>query len=228
MLKTSGDYAVPLSRVARRKVLTNRRLLEVARRLFSEKGIYWAKVEDITELADLGKGTFYKYFESKERIICALLEAGLGDLLAETEQAVRKASSDAQVLSGIIEVRVDFFLRYPDYLLLFHQVRGLMQLDVDVAKELRDIYDAHLQGLAKLIRPVIGAKGSGGARDTATAIAAYTSGLLTYQILFEGVDGVRRRRLGLIQSLVRSLKPLLNQARPSNGARRGRSEQNGG
>ena len=198
-----------LSRVARRKAETNRRLLEVARRLFSEKGIYWAKVEDITELADLGKGTFYKYFDSKEAIIRVLLEEGLGELAAETEAAVRRASSPAKVIPAAIAARVDFFLLYPDYLLIFHQVRGMMQLQVAAAKDLLEVYDAHLRRLAKAVRPSVEATEVISARDLATAIAAYTSGLLTYHVLFEGVDGVRRRRDSLAQAIEQSVKVLV-------------------
>lgn len=83
MTKALPPADIPLSRVARRKERTKRHLLEVARRLFSEKGIYWAKVEDITELADLGEGTFYKYFDSKKTIIQVLLKEGLGELLSK-------------------------------------------------------------------------------------------------------------------------------------------------
>lgn len=36
-----------LSRDKRRKARTNRRILEVARRLFPEKGIYWVKIEGL-------------------------------------------------------------------------------------------------------------------------------------------------------------------------------------
>ena len=205
-----------LSRVERRKARTNRRLLEVARQLFSEKGIYWAKVEDITESADQGKGTFYKYFDSKEAIIRTLLEEGLNELSAKTEQAVLNASSASKVLSSAIEARVDFFLDHPDYLLLFHQVRGMMQLKVDVAKELRDIYDAHLRRLAQLVKPAVTAGGAGAARDIATAIAAYTSGLLTYHVLFEGQASVRLRRKYFVDALVRSLAALL---KAGNGSR---------
>lgn len=200
---------VPLSRVERRKAKTNRRLLEVARKLFSEKGIYWAKVEDITELADQGKGTFYKYFESKDAIIVALLDEGLGELLSKTETAAREAGSTSALLSAIITARVDFFLDYPDFLLLFHQVRGMMQLQVGVAKDLAEVYDAHLHRIGQLIKPAVGGGGVGRARDLATAIAAYTSGLLTYHLLFEGPEGVRRRRTHFLQTLQRSLLPLL-------------------
>lgn len=194
-----------LSRVARRKARTNRRLLEVARRLFSEKGIYWTTVEDITESADQGKGTFYKYFESKDAIIRILLEEGLGELQAETEQAVQTLDSDVTVLPTIIEARVDFFLKHPDYLLFLHQVRGMMQLEVGVAKDLREVYDRHLRRLAHVIRPIVNGGGAGRAREIATAIAAYTSGLLTYHALFDGSAGINRRRKYFLQMLQGSL-----------------------
>jgi AcrR family transcriptional regulator len=183
--------------------------LEVARRLFSEKGIYWTTVEDITESADQGKGTFYKYFESKDAIIRALLEEGLGDLLARTEQAVEDAGSGRTTLSAMIEARVDFFLEHPDYLLFLHQVRGMMQLRVGAAKDLHDVYDEHLRRLAQLIKPSMEGGGSGSAREVATAIAAYTSGLLTYHVLFDGPEGNRRRRKYFLQTLQGSLFPLL-------------------
>ncbi|MDH4082284.1 MAG: TetR/AcrR family transcriptional regulator [Nitrospira sp.] len=206
-----------LSRVERRKARTNRRFLEVSRRLFSEKGIYWAKIEDITELADQGKGTFYKYFDSKEAIICALLKEGLDELTFQTEQAVQKVPTGPKTLSAAIEARVDFFLNCPEYLLFFHQVRGLMQLQVAVANDLRAIYDAHLDRLAELIKPAMnGVDQSGSARDIARAMAAYTSGVLTYDVLFEGQESTERRRNYFVDMLDRSLQPLL---KPNKGSR---------
>lgn len=200
---------VPLSRVARRQAKTNRRLLDVGRKVFFKKGIYLAKVEDITESADIGKGTFYKYFDSKETMIRVLLEEGLDELLLKTEEAVHVASSDSKILSAVVGVRVDFFLTHPDYLLLFHQVRGLLQLEGDAAKELREVYATHLHQLARLIKPLKGTGGIAGARDVATAIAAYTSGLLTYHVLFEGLEVIKSRRDYFVSVLERSLRALL-------------------
>ncbi len=199
----------PLSRVARRKVTTNRRLLGLARQLFSEKGIYWATVEDITEAADLGKGTFYKYFESKEAIIRVLLEEGLGELLLKTQQSVRETVPASKIVSSVVNTRVDFFLAYPDYLLFLHQVRGLMQLQLKAGKGLAHIYDDHLRCLAELLEPALSPGAGASARDVATAIAAYTSGLLTYHMLFDGLEAVKRRRDFFVRALECSLEPLM-------------------
>jgi AcrR family transcriptional regulator len=61
------------SRWERRKERTRRRLLEEAQRLFKAKGFDNTTVEEIAAAADVAKGTFFNYFESKESL--------LGDLL---------------------------------------------------------------------------------------------------------------------------------------------------
>lgn len=215
-MTTTAQAEASLSRVERRKARTNKRFLEVARQLFAQKGIYWAKIEDITELADQGKGTFYKYFDSKETIICALLKEGLDGLLSKTEQAVRQVSSGPNVLSAAIEARVDFFLNCPEYLLFFHQVRGMMQLQVGVANDLRAIYVAHLDQLAALVKPAAGVGRRESAQEIARALASYVSGVLTYDVLFEGQESVGRKRQHYVDMLNRSLQPLLN---TGNGSR---------
>jgi AcrR family transcriptional regulator len=50
------------------------RLLESAKRLFSQKGYYATSVEDIVESAGFSKGTFYFYFKSKEELFKSLVE----------------------------------------------------------------------------------------------------------------------------------------------------------
>ncbi|MCK4315317.1 MAG: helix-turn-helix transcriptional regulator [Anaerolineae bacterium] len=64
-----------LSRRERKKRETRRRLMETALRLFREHGYDATTVEEITEAADVAKGTFFNYFETKEAILPAL--AGL-------------------------------------------------------------------------------------------------------------------------------------------------------
>lgn len=39
--------------------------------LFQEKGVEGTKVEDITERADVSKGTFFNYFDSKHEVLAA-------------------------------------------------------------------------------------------------------------------------------------------------------------
>lgn len=56
----------------RRREETSLRLLDEAVRLFANYGFANTTVETITEAADVGKGTFFNYFPSKEHLLVAL------------------------------------------------------------------------------------------------------------------------------------------------------------
>ncbi len=51
---------------------TRKKIIESALQLFSEQGYEATTVAQITELAGVGKGTFFNYFDSKETIMCDL------------------------------------------------------------------------------------------------------------------------------------------------------------
>jgi AcrR family transcriptional regulator len=57
------------SRRERKKQETRQRLLECAWRLFREKGVDEATIEEITEAADVAKSTFFNYFANKEAVV---------------------------------------------------------------------------------------------------------------------------------------------------------------
>jgi AcrR family transcriptional regulator len=69
-----------LSRRERRKLETRRGLLEAALALFREKGYNETTVEEITERADVAKGTFFNYFPSKEELLGDLAVWRIGQL----------------------------------------------------------------------------------------------------------------------------------------------------
>ena len=79
-----GNEGPAGGRRERRRAETERRLLEAAMQLFAERGIANTTVEAITEAADVGKGTFFNYFPSKEHLVLAFGEKQLGKLAAAT------------------------------------------------------------------------------------------------------------------------------------------------
>jgi AcrR family transcriptional regulator len=58
-----------ISRRERRTADVRQRLFDAALTLFAERGFLKTTVEDITEAADVGKGTFFNYFPSKEQLL---------------------------------------------------------------------------------------------------------------------------------------------------------------
>jgi AcrR family transcriptional regulator len=67
-----------MGRRERRAAETRLRLFRCALQLFAERGFPNVTVEDITQAADVGKGTFFNYFESKEHVLGVMAEIQLG------------------------------------------------------------------------------------------------------------------------------------------------------
>src|SRR5471030_2831335 len=59
---------------------TRERLFRSALDLFAQHGFADTTVEDITNSADVGKGTFFNYFPSKDHILLAFAEMQLSKL----------------------------------------------------------------------------------------------------------------------------------------------------
>src|SRR5260370_17727963 len=80
---------LPTGRRQRRSAEIRERLFRAALELFAKKGFAETTVEHITEAADVGKGTFFNYFPSKDHILLAFGEMQLGKLEAAIETARR-------------------------------------------------------------------------------------------------------------------------------------------
>lgn len=63
--------ATPVSRLARRKAVTRQALLDAGRRMLADGTAAAASIQDITNEADVGFGTFYNHFEDKDEFFSA-------------------------------------------------------------------------------------------------------------------------------------------------------------
>jgi AcrR family transcriptional regulator len=85
----------------RRSAETRESLFRAALDLFAQKGFSETTVEDITEAADVGKGTFFNYFPSKDHILLAFGELQLAKLQSAVEEARRTGEPLPQFLRSL-------------------------------------------------------------------------------------------------------------------------------
>jgi AcrR family transcriptional regulator len=97
---TSGPGSSP-GRRQRRRAEIRERLFRAALKLFAEKGFSESTVEDITDAADVGKGTFFNYFPSKDHILLAFGEMQLAKLQEAIELARRTNEPMPQFLRAL-------------------------------------------------------------------------------------------------------------------------------
>ena len=86
-------------RGARRKRETRQRLLEAALRLMAKKGMEGVAINEITEAADVGFGSFYNHFESKEAIYSAVMEWVFEDFADALDRLAGGIADPAEVVS---------------------------------------------------------------------------------------------------------------------------------
>ncbi len=77
----------PLNRYQRRKEKTRQELLAAAKKVLAEKGYHNTKIADIAVEADIGVGTFYLYYSTKEALFFELVEETARLLKEEIDQA---------------------------------------------------------------------------------------------------------------------------------------------
>ncbi len=95
----SGSRGAPPGRNERRKARTRSSLLDAARGLFARHGFEDTTIAEITDTADLGVGSFYNHFSSKEDLLAALLEQALPEQLAALDSRRVGIADPAEAVS---------------------------------------------------------------------------------------------------------------------------------
>jgi len=148
--QTHGAGLLPvINRRERRSAELRERLFRSALALFASKGYAETTVEDITEAADVGKGTFFNYFPSKEHILMAFGEMQLAKLESVINEAQKSDRPMPEVLRTLVLRMTEEPIRNPAI------VRALLQANltsVPVRGEMLRIHDQNRRLISRLIR----------------------------------------------------------------------------
>jgi AcrR family transcriptional regulator len=136
------------SRLERRKAQTRQKLLDAARAMLADNRAPRASIQDITEAADVGFGSFYNHFPSKDD----LFVAAVADVLEETGELLDKLSSDltdpAAAFAQSVRLATRIARIRPDVARILVQ-HGMSYMDSDrglAPRALRDITAAIAAG----------------------------------------------------------------------------------
>jgi AcrR family transcriptional regulator len=81
--------AAPTNRFERRRERTRHELLAAAEQVLAQKGLHQTKIADIAAAADVGVGTFYLHFPTKEALFDAVVEDTMRRFKAAIDEARR-------------------------------------------------------------------------------------------------------------------------------------------
>lgn len=105
------------------KELRERQIKEAALRLFSEKGFHNTTITQIAGAADLGKGTIYWYWRSKEALAFSLVEEMLADFLSNIERARDGEGPVIERFERLVAEVAELYYRETEYLRLLWKFR---------------------------------------------------------------------------------------------------------
>jgi AcrR family transcriptional regulator len=98
LAETHPAHPPGAGRRQRRASETRLRLFRCALQLIAERGFPNVTVEDITEAADVGKGTFFNYFATKDHVLGVMPEIQLG----KVREAVSAAGQGKQTIHSVL------------------------------------------------------------------------------------------------------------------------------
>ena len=91
-----------ISRRERKKIQSKQAILRASVHLFSTKGFQDTSIADIMNEADLGIGTFYNYFESKEEVLKSLLNGLVEEMRSALKIFVQEKRTPAEILEKTV------------------------------------------------------------------------------------------------------------------------------
>ena len=115
MASSASASGASAGRQARRREQTRASLVQAARTLFARQGVEATRINEITEEADVGFGSFYNYFDSKEAIVTAVLEETVAAQGGAIEAVTRHLEDPAEVVSVAHRYLVNLARTDPDW-----------------------------------------------------------------------------------------------------------------
>lgn len=103
-------------------------ILDAAIIVFSKEGFANANTDKIARLANLGKGTIYRYFKNKKALFLSVVDRGLNKLKESMFTEVNKTDDPLEKIETAIRTYLSFFEKNP-YLvdILIHEHSGFSE-----------------------------------------------------------------------------------------------------
>jgi len=201
----------PVNRTEKRVAKTQKKLLSAALEVFSEYGVDAATIDDITQRADLGKGTFYRHFSDKAEIMACLIDQAIEKLDGKLRNTDSGATIE-EVLEHVINMHYQFFLENQEEFILLFQGRLFLKLDRQITEQMEEPFNRYFEAIENLLSPYVSEKVDPlRIRRFACAVAGFVFGFFSFAMIGMESEEIETSIKPLRQSFVKSLSLFLVQ-----------------
>ena len=182
-MKKGPDKTVK-NRIQKRATRTRKKLKEAALDIFSEKSVHAVTIEEITEKADLGKGTLYQHFEDKDEIVVTLVEEAVEHLIRRIRAYDSTPESLEVMLEHLLNAHYEFSTDAKEEFLLLFQGKLLLKLQSDSLDELEEPYLRYLGEIEEQISIYLSPRIAPlKVRRLACAVAGFVFGFISFAMI---------------------------------------------
>jgi AcrR family transcriptional regulator len=198
------------NRRQKRVVRTRRRLKDAALDVFSEKSVDAATIEEITEKADLGKGTLYQHFEDKGEIVVTLIEEAVEHLIERIRAYDPAPGTIEDMLEHLLSTHYEFSINAREEFLLLFQGKLLLKLESETPDALEQPYLRYLGEIEEQVSTYLSPRIDPlKVRRLACAVAGFVFGFFSFAMIGMSGEEIETSITPLRRVFVRSLVTFL-------------------
>ncbi|MBN1868442.1 helix-turn-helix transcriptional regulator [Candidatus Sumerlaeota bacterium] len=187
--------------------------MQAALALFSEKGVDATTIEEITEAADLGKGTLYRHFTSKDELMAALIEDAVDRLVVGIRGKGEPRGNLQETLERLLDTHLGFFRENRDEFILLFQGRLFLKLERDEDGAIEEPFNLYLREIGKQIAPFVPQPIDPlKVRRLACAVAGFVSGFLSFAMIDMAPGEIEKSMVPLRAAMVSAARSFLGDA----------------
>jgi AcrR family transcriptional regulator len=202
-----------LDRKKRKASRNRKKLKESGLDIFVEKGIHDATIEDITESADLGKGTFYLHFDNKEVLFLEILDDSVEKLIELIHGHCPQTETHQleSILERLLKAHVEFFNEHYENFIIIFQGQGMLNLQKEDDKEILKPILKYLKTIEDCLRLYTKATiPSNKLRKLACAVAGFTTGYFSFAVIGLTEKEIESTIAPLKSAFLKALSTFLN------------------
>jgi len=185
---------------------TRKKLKKAALDVFAEKSVDAATVEEITEKADVGKGTLYEHFADKEDIVIKLVEDAVNHLIGYIRSYDSAPEMLEDMLEHLLNAHYSFSVDSREEFLLLFQGKLLLRLESDTLDELEEPYLRYLGEIEDQISTYLSPRIDPlKIRRLACAVAGFVFGFFSFAMIGMSEEEVESSVKPLRRTFVKSL-----------------------
>lgn len=151
-------------------------IIDAAAVVFSSKGFYNTRIQEIADQANIGKGTIYEYYRSKEELFKEVVKTGARRLLQITEQELKKNGSLWDKLHNTMVAQADYIWENRSFANLFMGRESQIISEEDLYGFLYDLRMEIMEALKRAFQEAVD-KGEIEAGDISVYAKTFQGGL---------------------------------------------------